>query len=112
MKPNDDNAKLPTSQRPFRVLIISGSNRRQYSCPGVDSKSRALMLKMGEMLPQDWEIDYEDLGNVHARKKFSAAMHVFQPRWLYACGHVIVMRKKAGASQTCHCIHKKAKVKN
>ncbi len=68
MKPNDDNAKLPPSQRPFRILIISGSDRRQYNCPGVDSKSRMLMLKMAEMLPQDWEIDYEDLGNVYARE--------------------------------------------
>jgi len=28
MKPNDANAALPTAQRPFRVLIISGSQRR------------------------------------------------------------------------------------
>ena len=54
MKPNDDNAKLPPDQRPFRILIISGSQRRQYNCPGVDSKSRMLMLKMADMLPQDW----------------------------------------------------------
>ncbi|OQP60244.1 NAD(P)H-dependent oxidoreductase [Niastella populi] len=72
MKPNDDNAKLPTEQRPFRVLIISGSNRRQYNCPGVDSKSRALMLKMADMLPVDWEIDYEDLGNVYARERIQS----------------------------------------
>ena len=67
MKPNDDNAKLPPEQRPFRILIISGSDRRQYNCPGVDGKSRALMFKMAEQLPQDWEIDYEDLGNVYGR---------------------------------------------
>lgn len=72
MKPNDDNAKLAISQRPFRILIISGSERRQFNCPGVDSKSRALMLKMAEMLPQDWEIDYEDLGNVYAREKIQS----------------------------------------
>jgi hypothetical protein len=72
MKPNDDNAKLTPQQRPFRVLIISGSQRRQYNCPGVDSKSRALMLKMAEMLPQDWEIDYEDIGNVYAREKIQS----------------------------------------
>lgn len=69
MKPNDDNAKLPTDQRPFRILIISGSNRRQYNCPGVDSKSRTLMLRMAAHLPQHWEIDYEDLGNVYGREK-------------------------------------------
>jgi hypothetical protein len=67
MKPNDENGKLPTGERPFRVLIISGSNRRQYNCPGVDSKSRALMLRMADRLPTEWEIDYEDLGNVFAR---------------------------------------------
>jgi hypothetical protein len=72
MKPNDDNAKLPPEERPFRILVISGSDRRQYNCPGVDSKSRMLMLKMAEMLPQDWEIDYEDLGNVYARARIQS----------------------------------------
>ncbi|WP_341530890.1 NAD(P)H-dependent oxidoreductase [Nostoc sp. UHCC 0302] len=72
MKPNDENGKLPPEQRPFRVLIISGSNRRQYNCPGVDSKSRTLMLRMAERLPQDWEIDYEDLGNVFARARIQS----------------------------------------
>ncbi len=67
MKPNDENGKLPTGERPFRALIISGSNRRQYNCPGVDSKARTLMLRMAEKLPSTWEIDYEDLGNVYAR---------------------------------------------
>ncbi len=72
MKPNDDNAKLPREQRPFRILIISGSGRRQYNCPGVDSKSRMLMLKMADMLPQDLEIDFEDLGNVYARARIQS----------------------------------------
>jgi hypothetical protein len=69
MKPNDENAKLPPEQRPYRVLIISGSQRRQYNCPGVDSKSRMLMLRMAARLPQEWEIDYEDLGNVYGRQR-------------------------------------------
>lgn len=30
------------------------------------------MLKMAEMLPQDWEIDYEDLGNVYGREKIQS----------------------------------------
>ena len=68
MKPNDENGKLPTSERPFRVLIVAGSNRRQYNCPGVDGKARALMLRMADRLPQEWEIDYEDLANVYARE--------------------------------------------
>ena len=72
MKPNDENGKLPTSERPFRVFIVSGSDRRQYNCPGVDSKARALMLRMAERLPQEWEIDYEDLGNVYARARIQS----------------------------------------
>lgn len=72
MKPNDEHAKLPPEQRPFRILIISASQRRQYNCPGVDSKSRTLMLRMAEMLPPDWEIDYEDLGNVYGREKIQS----------------------------------------
>ncbi len=72
MRPNDENGKLPTAERPFRVLIISGSDRRQYNCPGVDSKSRTLMLRMADLLPQDWEIDYEDLGNVYARARIQS----------------------------------------
>src|SRR4051812_1396009 len=72
MKPNDESGKLPTRERPFRVLIISGSDRRQYNCPGVDSKSRTLMMRMSERLPQEWEIDYEDLGNVYARARIQS----------------------------------------
>lgn len=30
------------------------------------------MLKMAEMLPQDWEIDYEDLSNVYGRAKIQS----------------------------------------
>lgn len=72
MKPNDDNAKLPPEKRPFRILIISGSDRRQYNCPGIDSKSRMLMLRMADRLPEDWEIDYEDLGNVYGRARIQS----------------------------------------
>jgi hypothetical protein len=67
MKPDDRNALRPPHERPLRVLIVAGSNRRQYNCPGVDSKARSLMLRMADRLPQDWEIDYEDLGNVFGR---------------------------------------------
>ena len=67
MKPNDANGALPPEERPFRVLLIAGSNRRQYDCPGADSKARALMFRMADRLPQDWEIDMEDLGNVWNR---------------------------------------------
>src|SRR5688572_18607892 len=72
MKPNDENGKLPTSQRPFRVLVFAGSNRRQYNCPGVDSKARTLMFRMAERLPQEWEIDLEDLGNVYGRARIQS----------------------------------------
>lgn len=69
MKPDDTNGKLAPADRPFRVLIISGSDRRQYDCPGIDSKSRALMFRMADRLPQDWEVDVEDLGNVWNREQ-------------------------------------------
>lgn len=72
MKPNDHNGNLPLEQRPLRVLIIAGSNRRQYNCPGVDSKARALMLRVAARLPQEWEIDYEDLGNVFGRARIQS----------------------------------------
>lgn len=68
MRPNDEHGRLDSERRPFRILIISGSDRRQYNCPGVDSKSRALMLRMSERLPTEWEIDYEDIGNVYQRE--------------------------------------------
>ena len=72
MRPDDTNASRPTAERPFRVLIIAGSGRRQYNCPGVDSKARTLMLRMAERLPQEWEIDYEDLGNVFGRARIQS----------------------------------------
>ena len=31
MRPNDENGKLPPEQRPFRVLVIAGSNRRRIA---------------------------------------------------------------------------------
>lgn len=72
MRPNDENGKLPTSKRPFRILVLSGSGRRQYNCPGVDSKARTLMLRMADRLPSEWEIDYEDLGNVYGRARIQS----------------------------------------
>jgi multimeric flavodoxin WrbA len=72
MKPNDANGRLPTAARPFRALIIAGSNRRQYNCPGVDSKARALMLRMADRMPPAWEIDVEDLGNVYGRARIQS----------------------------------------
>ena len=67
MKPNDKNAGLPLAERPFRILIIAGSGRKQYNCPGTDGKARMLMLKMADSLPKHWEIDYEDLSNAYGR---------------------------------------------
>jgi hypothetical protein len=72
MRPNDENGTLPPGERPFRVLLLSGSDCRQYNCPGVDSKSRALMLRMADRLPQEWEIDAEDLGNVYGRPRIQS----------------------------------------
>ena len=41
----------PDEERPLRVLLIAGSQRRLHSCPGMDSKARALMQRMAAMMP-------------------------------------------------------------
>lgn len=69
MKPNDANGARAPADRPFRVLLIAGSDRRQYDCPGIDSKARTLMFRMADRLPPEWEIDLEDLGNVWNREQ-------------------------------------------
>jgi hypothetical protein len=56
---------MQTSPDPrLRILILSGSQRRQKNCPKSNSKSRAMMLRMAERLPKDFTVEYEDLGNV------------------------------------------------
>lgn len=55
-----------------RVFLIAGSDRRQYNCPGVDSKARTLMLRMKELLPPEVEVDIEDLGNVYGRPRIQS----------------------------------------
>ncbi len=62
----------PTEERALRVLVIAGSQRRHNSCPGLDSKARALMLRMAARLPAAWQIDTEDLGNQHGKPKIQA----------------------------------------
>ena len=69
MRPDDSNGNRPPGERPLRVLLIAGSDRRQHNCPGVASKARALMLRMAHALPQEWEIDHEDLGNVFSQAR-------------------------------------------
>lgn len=72
MRPDDANGRLATAARPLRVLVIAGSDRRQYNCPGVDSKARMLMFRMADALPAEWEVDLEDLGNVYARARIQS----------------------------------------
>jgi len=61
-----------TEQRPLRVLLIAGSQRRLHSCPGLDSKARALMLRMAAMMPPGWQVDTEDIGNEHGKPKIQS----------------------------------------
>jgi hypothetical protein len=49
MKPNDKKSILPVDQRPFSGLIIKGSGRNKYNCPGVDNKARMLIIKMADI---------------------------------------------------------------
>jgi len=55
--------------RKLRVLVIAGSGRRQNGCPGLDSKARALALRMVDALPGDLLVDWEDIGNEHGKPK-------------------------------------------
>jgi hypothetical protein len=59
----------PVEARPLRVLLIAGSPRRLHSCPGLDSKARALMHRMIGQLPPAWQVDHEDIGNEHGKPK-------------------------------------------
>src|SRR5258708_6642948 len=58
-----------TGKRPLRVLLVAGSQRRLHSCPGLDSKARALMHRMIGKLPAGWQVDHEDIGNEHGKPK-------------------------------------------
>jgi hypothetical protein len=53
----------------LRALLIAGSQRRQYNCPGLDGKARTFMNRMAERLPQTWEIDHVDLANVYGAER-------------------------------------------
>ncbi len=64
MKPRQD-------VRP-RVLLIAGSSRRQYNCPGVDGKARTLMQRMADRLAERFEVDVEDLANVYGRERIQS----------------------------------------
>jgi multimeric flavodoxin WrbA len=55
--------------RPLRVFIIAGSQRRLHSCPGLDSKARALLQRIAAKLPPGWQIDTEDIGNEHGKAR-------------------------------------------
>ena len=48
MTPNDRNGNLSLAKRPFRVLLIAGSDRQQFNCRGIDSKACTLMLCMAD----------------------------------------------------------------
>jgi multimeric flavodoxin WrbA len=70
--PDDRNGWKEPCARPFRILVIAGSDRRQYACPGRDSKARMLAQRLAELLPPDWEVDIEDLGNVEMRARIQS----------------------------------------
>lgn len=53
----------------IRILLIAGSQRRQYNCPGVDGKARTFMKRMARRLPETWELDECDLANVYGSER-------------------------------------------
>ena len=71
---SDDHFEKPavTAERPLKILIIAGSQRRLNSCPGMDSKARALMHRMVGRMPPGWQVDHEDIGNEHGKPKIQA----------------------------------------
>jgi len=72
---SEDSSESPihrTEARPLRVLLIAGSQRRLHSCPGLDSKARALMLRMAALMPPGWQVDTEDIGNEHGKPKIQS----------------------------------------
>ncbi len=75
-EPSADDLPLtkptPDEERPFKVLVIAGSQRRLNGCPGLDSKARALMHRMVGRLPMGWQIDHEDIGNEHGKPKIQS----------------------------------------
>jgi hypothetical protein len=67
-----DSPIIVTETRPLRVLVVAGSARRLHSCPGLDSKARALMHRMVGRMPAGWQVDHEDIGNQHGRPRIQA----------------------------------------
>jgi hypothetical protein len=53
----------------LRILLIAGSQRRQYNCPGVDGKARTFMKRMARRLANDFELDEVDLANVYGAER-------------------------------------------
>jgi hypothetical protein len=53
----------------LRLLLISGSQRRLYNCPGLDGKARTFMKRMAAQLEGAFEIDEVDLANVYGRPR-------------------------------------------
>jgi hypothetical protein len=53
----------------IRALLIAGSQRRQYNCPGIDGKARTFMNRMAARLPDTWEIDCVDLANLYGAER-------------------------------------------
>jgi hypothetical protein len=68
---SSEDLKKPevTTERALKVLIVAGSQRRLNSCPGLDSKARALMHRMLGRVPFGWQVDHEDIGNEHGKPK-------------------------------------------
>jgi NADPH-dependent FMN reductase len=63
---------ISQEERPLKVLLIAGSQRRLNSCPGLDSKARALMHRMLGRLPLGWQVDHDDIGNEHGKPKIQS----------------------------------------
>ncbi len=58
-----------TAEPARRVLLLAGSQRSREGCSRTDSHAAALMRRMASRLPATWQVDVEDLANVHGRAR-------------------------------------------
>jgi hypothetical protein len=68
----DESPVQAADSRPLRVLLVAASQRRLHSCPGLDSKARALMQRMAAAMPAGWQVDTEDIGNERGKARIQS----------------------------------------
>lgn len=63
---------MDAQQKKIRVLLIAGSSRSVYNCPGADSKASYFVERFAETLPNDWVVDIFNIGNDYLLPKIQS----------------------------------------